>query len=167
MTERREALTAGESAMLKRRAIGVVPVALAIGVATVWMLGWGATEISVGVRVFFGLFLGGILFFIVGVHVGSAFEREKRASDVDGVVAPEQPTAQTSNTICQPFTPHPAAAVQVEFDQHRRQPNQGSFVSLSPFEHLAGKRTSCGRPGQSRMGVRGRFNSWSANVLVR
>ena len=77
MIERREPMTQSERLLLAKRAISVLPVAACIGGVATWMLGWAMHEMAVGIRVMFGLFFGGILLFIVGVHVGSAFEIEK------------------------------------------------------------------------------------------
>jgi hypothetical protein len=77
VTDRREPLTLDDRRLLRRRALFVLPVGALIGAAAVWMLGWGAAELPVGVRAAFGVFFGGLLLFIVGVHTGSVFEREK------------------------------------------------------------------------------------------
>lgn len=77
MTERREPLSVDERALLRRRAAGVVPVAIGLGAVVVGVLGWGFTEFSATIRVLFGCFFGGILAMIVGIHVGAAFEVEK------------------------------------------------------------------------------------------
>ncbi len=77
MTERRESLTADDRALLRRRALFVVPVGVAIGSVAVWMIGWGTGGLPVVIRGVFGVFFFGALLFILSVHVGASFEREK------------------------------------------------------------------------------------------
>ncbi len=77
ITERRAPLTPSERALLRRRALVAVPVGLLIGAAVVWMLGSAMAGFALAIRVIFGLLFGGILAFILGVYVRSAFEREK------------------------------------------------------------------------------------------
>lgn len=55
----------------------MVPVGTALGAVTFWMLCWGLDDLGVTIRAVFGAFFGAVLLFIVGVHVGSVFEREK------------------------------------------------------------------------------------------
>lgn len=77
-TETLAPLTAADRALLRRRAVVVVPVGAVFGAAIVWMLVRGVEGLAVAIRMGFGLFFGAVLLFIVGVHLGSAFEREKR-----------------------------------------------------------------------------------------
>lgn len=70
-------MTADDLAKLRTRVYVVVPAALAMGGVATWMLTSAMSEISVVIRCVFGLFFGGIVVFIVGTIVGSAFEREK------------------------------------------------------------------------------------------
>ncbi len=77
-TETLVPLTAADRALLRRRAVFVVPLGVLLGLAVIGMLGGGVVELGTRIRVLFGVFFGAVLLFIVGVHAGSAFEREKR-----------------------------------------------------------------------------------------
>ncbi len=78
MSETTEPISQSERLLLAKRALIVLPVGVGIGAVTTWMLTGPASSLSGGIRAFFGLFFGGVLLFILGVHIGSAFEIEKR-----------------------------------------------------------------------------------------
>ena len=78
MTEGRAPLDRAERALLRRRALTTVPVAVAIG-AVVWaVLGQAAGDMPAALRIGFGGFFGLVLLVIVGISLGAALETEKR-----------------------------------------------------------------------------------------
>lgn len=126
-------LSQSERFLLAKRALVVLPIGVGIGAVAAWMLTGPGSGFSLGIRAFFGLFFGGLLLFILGVHIGSAFEIQKRV--VTGLVTGKRVRASGSTGA----NSRPSSTFYVSIDGDERMVEQwvyqqvhtGQTVSLS------------------------------------